>query len=400
MNELENKLNTRLAATLFENDGLPNILFEKVDLKANPGVPYPIVREFSGNENAYRIAEVLTSRNESSLFMWWEVDYVISPIRIYRMKGGSISDKIKLILKQIFYPLKYKFDSIKIVGPDKHNRESILALIKGGEQKIFSFYGYRGTGDGFITNSECSWYLYLSYGKTFHTYLFMDQDEYDRLKGTWPTMDKEVLFHQNRSMIIKSMFDEESIEWGITKKDNLLRIAKKISQIAYIKGTFRLRSGALSNEYFDKYLFESEPRLLYDIAQAMLELLPKKTGLLAGMELGGIPVAIILSQITNIPALFIRKKAKEYGTCKLVEGGEVKGRNVVIIEDVITSGGQVLKAARALREQGANVTNVICVIDREEGGVENLASEGFKLHSLLTKTELKQALNQYNESKM
>src|SRR5207249_4083761 len=109
------------------------------------------------------------------------------------------------------------------------------------------------------------------------------------------------------------------------------------------------------------------------------------------LEMGGIPIATVLSQITGIPALFVRKKAKEYGTCKLAEGGEVAGRRLVIIEDVVTSGGQILESARALRELGARIVGVLCVIDRESGGAEKLAADGLELHPLFTMSELKKA---------
>jgi orotate phosphoribosyltransferase len=168
-------------------------------------------------------------------------------------------------------------------------------------------------------------------------------------------------------------------------------LAQKIFSTSNIKGEFRLRSGAVSNEYFDKYLFESNPSLLAEIGQAMSTLLPKEVDALAGLEMGGIPIATILSQITSIPTLFIRKAAKDYGTCKLAEGGAVANRNLVIIEDVVTSGGAILEAAQALRSLGANISDVLCVIDRESGGTENLAAKNLRLHSLFTMTELKNA---------
>jgi orotate phosphoribosyltransferase len=147
----------------------------------------------------------------------------------------------------------------------------------------------------------------------------------------------------------------------------------------------------MSEEYFDKYLFEADPFLLLEIAQAMCELIPEDVDALAGLEMGGIPIATILSQLTGLPVLFVRKTAKEYGTCKLAEGGEVAGRTLVIIEDVVTSGGQIRESAKALRELGANIVRVVCVIDRESGGVENLALDGLALYSLFTMMELKRA---------
>lgn len=152
-----------------------------------------------------------------------------------------------------------------------------------------------------------------------------------------------------------------------------------------------MRSGITSNEYFDKYLFESDPQLLREIAVAMRQLLPADVDALAGLELGGIPLATAISQVTNLPTLFVRKKAKEYGTCKVAEGGEVSGRKLVIVEDVITSGGQIRESAKELRALGANILKVIVVINRESGGVENLAIDELELGILFTLSALKEA---------
>ncbi len=168
-------------------------------------------------------------------------------------------------------------------------------------------------------------------------------------------------------------------------------LARKIFETSNLRGQFRLRSGVTSNEYFDKYLFESDPQLLREIAAAMSQLLPADVDALAGLELGGIPLATAISQITNLPALCVRKKAKEYGTCKLAEGGEVAGRNLVIVEDVITSGGQIRESAKELRALGANILKVIVVIDRESGGAENLSTDQLELGVLFTMSELKEA---------
>jgi len=153
-------------------------------------------------------------------------------------------------------------------------------------------------------------------------------------------------------------------------------------------GQFRLRSGAVSQEYFDKYLFESDPVMLQEIVGEMARLLPPDAEFLAGLELGGVPVATVLSQTTGIPALFVRKQPKTYGTCRLAEGGDVTGRRLVIVEDVVTSAGQIIESCQRLRELGALVSIAICVIDREAGGAENLARESIELRSLLTMNEL------------
>jgi orotate phosphoribosyltransferase len=168
-------------------------------------------------------------------------------------------------------------------------------------------------------------------------------------------------------------------------------LAKRIYDTAHITGEFTLRSGAKSTEYFDKYLFEADPKLLADIAAAMVKLVPPGIDALAGLEMGGIPIATMLSQLTGLPVLFVRKKAKDYGTCKIAEGGRVSGRKLLIVEDVVTSGGAILDAAKALRAEGAELAQVVCVIDRESGGLANLAKSDLILTPLFTMSELKRA---------
>jgi orotate phosphoribosyltransferase len=168
-------------------------------------------------------------------------------------------------------------------------------------------------------------------------------------------------------------------------------LAARVFEAAHLTGDFLLRSGVRSDEYFDKYLFESDPTLLREIAKALIVLLPSGIDALAGLELGGVPLAVLASQISGLPALFVRKEAKTYGTCRLAEGGDVEGRSLAIVEDVITSGGQVIGSANALRERGAEVRTVLCVIDREAGGRERLAEHALELRSLFTMSELKAA---------
>jgi orotate phosphoribosyltransferase len=156
----------------------------------------------------------------------------------------------------------------------------------------------------------------------------------------------------------------------------------------HLTGEFVLRSGAVSNEYFDKYLFESDPQLLHEVAVALAPLVPADTDALAGLELGGVPIATMLSQLLGLPALFVRKEAKRYGTCRLAEGGDVDGRRLTVVEDVVTSGGQVITSCGDLRDRGAIVTTAVCVIDRQSGGPEGLGGIGVELRPLYTMTEL------------
>jgi orotate phosphoribosyltransferase len=165
-------------------------------------------------------------------------------------------------------------------------------------------------------------------------------------------------------------------------------LGDRIYKQARLTGEFRLRSGARSSEYFDKYLFESDPRLLREIAEELVGLLPAGVELLAGLELGGVPLAVVVSQVSGLPSVFVRKAAKTYGTCRLAEGGEVAGRRIAVIEDVVTSGGQVIESCRQLRDRGAEIAAVLCVIDREAGGQEKLAGEDLELRRLFTLSQL------------
>jgi len=168
-------------------------------------------------------------------------------------------------------------------------------------------------------------------------------------------------------------------------------LARRIYEVAHLTGSFTLRSGRVSTEYFDKYQFESDPVLLADIAQAMVPLVPSDTEVLAGLELGGIPVVTALSRATGLPAAFVRKTAKEYGTARFAEGAAVASRNVLVVEDVVTSGGQVVLSTADLRGIGAEVTDVVCVIDRSEGGIQALDDVGLRLRSVVDRSDLDSA---------
>ncbi len=165
-------------------------------------------------------------------------------------------------------------------------------------------------------------------------------------------------------------------------------LARDIDATCRLTGEFTLRSGQQATEYFDKYLFEAEPAMLARVVEEMVELVPAGTELLGGLELGGVPIATVLSARTGLPALFVRKKAKDYGTCKLAEGRDVAGRRVTLVEDVITTGGAVRDATRALREAGAVVEVVVCAIDRSPEGENPLADVGLEVRPVLTKAQL------------
>ena len=165
-------------------------------------------------------------------------------------------------------------------------------------------------------------------------------------------------------------------------------LAADINACCRLTGEFTLRSGQVSHEYFDKYLFEADPLLLGRVAREMIQLIPQDAELLGGLEMGGIPIATVVSSILGTPTLFVRKEAKAYGTCKLAEGPDFAGKRVTIIEDVITTGGAVRDATRALREAGAIVEVVVCAIDRSPAGENPLADVDLEVRAVLTKADL------------
>jgi len=165
-------------------------------------------------------------------------------------------------------------------------------------------------------------------------------------------------------------------------------LAAAIRARSRLEGDFHLRSGATATEYFDKYRFESDPALLRAIARELAALVPADIQLLAGLELGGVPVATAVSLHTGLPCVFVRKRAKEYGTCRLAEGAEVSGSRLLIVEDVVTSGGQVAKSCDDLRRLGASIEHAVCVIDRCAGGRELLKEAGVELHALFVQDDL------------
>jgi orotate phosphoribosyltransferase len=171
-------------------------------------------------------------------------------------------------------------------------------------------------------------------------------------------------------------------------------LAVRVYAAAHLTGTFVLRSGRKADHYFDKYRFESDPSLLREIVDALVPLVPPAVEGLAGLELGGVPLATMLSSATGLPAFFVRKEPKRYGTERVCEGGDVAGRRLLIVEDVVTTGGQLVLSAQDLRAEGAVVDDALCVIDREGGGGGVAAAEGIALRALFTMRELELAASE------
>lgn len=165
-------------------------------------------------------------------------------------------------------------------------------------------------------------------------------------------------------------------------------LARRVVEVSLRHGEFRLRSGQTSNVYFDKYQFEALPELLREIARQCVPLVPADTEVLAGLELGGVPIATALSFETGLPMAFVRKERKSYGTCLIAEGSALRGKRVCIVEDVITTGGAVIDSARELRNEGALLDTVVSVIFRGESATDRLAKAGLKRVSLLALEDL------------
>jgi orotate phosphoribosyltransferase len=165
-------------------------------------------------------------------------------------------------------------------------------------------------------------------------------------------------------------------------------LAARINRASRLEGSFVLRSGQRSTHYFDKYRFEGEPELLRSVASRMLTMVPPDAEVLAGLELGGVPLATAMSLESGLPAVFVRNSAKSYGTCRAVEGTNVRDRRVVIVEDVITTGGAVVDAARLLAAEGAVVTSIVCAIWRGGEQMAIAALPQVPVYAALTEAEL------------
>jgi orotate phosphoribosyltransferase len=168
-------------------------------------------------------------------------------------------------------------------------------------------------------------------------------------------------------------------------------LGRALREAAYLEGDFLLRSGRRSKYYLDKYRFETRPDLLRPLGQAIAEAVREHAPAaerLAGPELGAVALAAAASLESGLPFLIVRKEAKDYGTSNRLEGLHEEGECVCLIEDVVTSGGAAIEAVLALRQAGLRVSNAVCVVDREEGGVDELARHAVRLRPLFRASEL------------
>jgi orotate phosphoribosyltransferase len=165
-------------------------------------------------------------------------------------------------------------------------------------------------------------------------------------------------------------------------------LIKRIKETAYLEGDFTLRSGKKSKYYLDKYLFETCPDILKVLGKEFAKYVTSDVTLIAGAELGGVALAAATSLATGKNWVIVRNSKKGYGTGKLIEGVLKEGDVVLLVEDIATTGGQVLEAARVITEAGATVKKIVCVIDRKQGAGENITNAGYKFESILTKNDL------------
>jgi orotate phosphoribosyltransferase len=171
--------------------------------------------------------------------------------------------------------------------------------------------------------------------------------------------------------------------------DQELRVA--LREHALLEGDFVLRSGRRSTHYFDKYRFETRPDLLEAIASRVAAVVGEHesdAARLAGPELGAVALAAAASLASRLPFVIVRKEAKDYGTANRIEGAFESGERICLVEDVVTSGGAAVAAVEALREAGLVCRTAVCVVDREEGGMDELARHGVRLRPLFRAGEL------------
>ncbi|MBA0049749.1 orotate phosphoribosyltransferase [Streptomyces sp. AJS327] len=165
-------------------------------------------------------------------------------------------------------------------------------------------------------------------------------------------------------------------------------LAARLAETACVRGAFTLPDGTVLDAYFDEYRLAADPGLLHDVAVAMASLIPTETEVLAGLALGGVPLAVALSAATGLPAAFLRRRAKCYGSKRQVEGIALEGKRVVLVDDVVRSGDQLLAATRVLRIAGAKVTDALCVLERPSRGRQRLAEHRITLNPLLAEADL------------
>jgi len=159
--------------------------------------------------------------------------------------------------------------------------------------------------------------------------------------------------------------------------DDLVRLLVESSKL---RGDFVLSSGAHSSVYFDKFLFLTRPDLLRELARAIATMLPSTVDHLAAPEGAATLLLAALTLETGLPGAVVRKEPKPYGTRSRIEGHAPPGARVALVEDVSTTGGQVLSAAEALSAAGATIERIVLAIDR--GGADRLREAGYEVDAV------------------
>jgi len=176
-------------------------------------------------------------------------------------------------------------------------------------------------------------------------------------------------------------------------------LAKILNRIGALKfGAFRLTSGEISPYYLDLRIVPSFPDAFRRICDLYVELISNDVGVdgfdrIAGIPTAGISFASIAAYHLKKPFVYVRTTERQHGRGRRVEGILLPGDRVLLMDDLITKGGSILKAAESVRAEGGVVTNAVVLMDREENGEDNLAKNGMKLHYLLTTSELARKLH-------
>ena len=164
-------------------------------------------------------------------------------------------------------------------------------------------------------------------------------------------------------------------------------------------GKFTLKSGIESPFYVDLRPLASDPKILKKLAEHLLEILPKdnKLDLICGVPYAALPMATVMSLLSEIPLIMKRKEAKGYGTKKLIEGIYKQGQSCLLVEDVITSGKSLLETIAEVEKEGLKVSDIVVVLDRQQGGKELLEQKGYRVHTLFTIAEVVKILHEAGE---
>ncbi|MFC1616947.1 orotate phosphoribosyltransferase [Candidatus Margulisiibacteriota bacterium] len=169
-----------------------------------------------------------------------------------------------------------------------------------------------------------------------------------------------------------------------------LELLKKIKETSILEGKFTTRAGKKTNYYVDKYLFETKPDILNSIADELVKILPNPNNYdrIAAPELGAVALAAVVSIKVGKPFIIIKKQTKDYGTKKHIEGEFKPSEKVVVLEDILTTGGAVLRACDILLAEKMKILEIVGVFNREEGAEENITAKNLTMKALFKKSDL------------